>query len=88
MNEMTHKHHKKAKKHHKKHHQKSIQSLVETSAKTVKAPVAKPAPAAKNLISTKITNQDEFDKFAMNVDVPIDEVKAITLKVAPTYNLD
>jgi len=78
-----HKHHKKAKKHHKKHHQKSVHSLAE-----VKSEAPKAAPAAKSLIKTKASNQDEFDKFAQNVDVPIDEVKAITLKVAPTYNLD
>jgi len=51
-------------------------------------PAAKPAPVAKNLINTKAMAQDQFDKFSQNVDVPIDELKAITLKVSPTYNLD
>lgn len=32
--------------------------------------------------------QDNFDKFAQDFDVPIDEVRAITLKVSPTYKLD
>merc|ERR550514_396432 len=50
--------------------------------------MAKPAPQAKNLIATKEKGADEFDKFSQNVDVPIDEVKAITLKVAPTFNRD
>jgi len=46
------------------------------------------APAAKALVSTKAKAQDEFDKHSMPVDIPIDEVKAITLKVSPTYALD
>jgi hypothetical protein len=49
---------------------------------------AKPAPKASSLIGTKAKSQDEFDKFSQNVDVPIDEVKAITLKVAPTFTRD
>jgi len=71
--------------------QKEMLSVkVEIAAPAAKpiASKAKPAPASKNLLATKLTNQDEFDKFAQNVDVPIDELKAITLKVAPTYNLD
>jgi hypothetical protein len=82
-----HKHHNKkhhAKKHTKQHH---AASLAQTGEKKAATP-AKPAPVAKNLLKTKAKNQDEFDKFSQNVDVPIDEVKAITLKVAPTYNLD
>jgi hypothetical protein len=39
-------------------------------------------------MATKAKNADEFDKFSQNVDVPIDEIKAITLKVAPTYTRD
>jgi len=96
-------HHKKAKKHHKKHHQREAQSLMQTAeapkvapvpvvkaAPKAAAPIAhpKPAPAAKNLIATKAVSQDEFDKFAQNVDVPIDEIKAITLKVSPTFGRD
>jgi len=96
----TTKKHKKA-HHAKKHHQKAAHSLMQTSEektatkkveKKVEAPVAKkapmPAPKAKNLIATKATNQDEFDKYSQNVDVPIDEIKAITLKVAPTFTRD
>jgi hypothetical protein len=49
---------------------------------------ARPAPAAKHLINTKAQSQDQFDKFAQNVDVPIDEVKAITMKVSPTFTRD
>lgn len=45
-------------------------------------------PAAKSLLATKEKNQNDFDKFAQNVDIPIDELKAITLKVSPTYALD
>jgi len=94
---LEHKHHKKAKKHHKKHNQHHSQSLVETTEPVVApaAPVVKPvvvkpkpAPVAKNLLATKALSQDQFDKDAQNVDIPIDEVKAITLKVSPTYNLD
>jgi hypothetical protein len=40
------------------------------------------------MISTKAKAQDSLDKHSQLVDVPIDEVKAITLKVAPTYALD
>jgi hypothetical protein len=36
----------------------------------------------------KASSQDEFDKHSQTVDVPIDEVRAITLKVSPTYALD
>ena len=50
--------------------------------------VAMPAPQAVNFMSTKAKSQDEFDKFSQNVDVPIDELKAITLKVSPTFTRD
>jgi hypothetical protein len=53
-----------------------------------KPAVKKPAPVAAAFLNTKAMSQDQFDKQAQNVDVPIDEVKAITLKVSPTYNLD
>lgn len=52
------------------------------------APVqtAKPAaPAKSNLVAAKA---DPFDAFGQTTDVPIDEVKAITLKVNPTYSQD
>lgn len=35
-----------------------------------------------------IHNKDEFDAKSKRFDVPIDEVRAITLKVSPTYGLD
>ena len=44
------------------------------------------APASSNLVKTKAKN--DFDQYSMPVDIPIDEVKAITLKVSPTYHLD
>jgi len=100
----THKRHNKkaAKKHHKKHHQKSVESLVRVAEVAVAVPekkvevkvsvaqkaAPKPAPVSKSLVGSKATNQDAFDKFSQAVDVPIDEIKAITLKVSPTYNLD
>merc|ERR1711990_460141 len=84
-----HKKHHKNKKHHANKHAKQhhAASLAQTSEKKAATP-AKPAPVAKNLLKTKAKSQDEFDKFAQNVDVPIDEVKAITLKVAPTFTRD
>ena len=52
-------------------------------------PIQKQAPpSAKSLIATKDKSQSDFDKFSQNVDIPIDEVKAISLKVSPTYALD
>jgi hypothetical protein len=60
----------------------------QNSTKPADSKKAKPAPKATSLINTKAKSQDEFDKFAQNVDVPIDEVKAITLKVSPTFTRD
>merc|ERR1719272_2458982 len=88
------KHHKKH--HHKKHHhhEKPVQhenvviKAVETQAVAVKKEAPKSAPASKSLISTKATDAAEWAKWSQNFDVPIDEVKAITLNVAPTYDLD
>ena len=40
------------------------------------------------MISTKAKKGDTFDKNSQTVDVPIDEVRAITMKVSPTYALD
>ena len=48
-------------------------------------PVKPAAPAKSTLVAAKT---DPFDEFGQTVDVPIDEVKAITLKVNPTYNKD
>jgi len=39
-------------------------------------------------MNTKAADQDNFDKFSQNVDIPIDETRAITLKLSPTWNLD
>ena len=44
------------------------------------------APASSNLVKTQA--KGDFDQYSMPVDIPIDEVKAITLKVSPTYHLD
>ena len=44
------------------------------------------APASSSLVKTHAKN--DFDAYSMPVDIPIDEVKAITLKVSPTYHLD
>jgi hypothetical protein len=49
---------------------------------------SKTAPAAKSLLNTKATDAAEWERWSQNVDVPIDEVKAITLHVSPTYDLD
>merc|ERR1712127_707416 len=78
-----------ATKHHKKHHGKKHHHK-KPKAQAAVMVAAKPsaAPKASNLIATKAKAQDDFDKFSQMVDVPIDEVKAITLKVSPTYALD
>lgn len=44
------------------------------------------APASSSLVKTKAKN--DFEQYSQPVDIPIDEVKAITLKVSPTYHLD
>jgi len=84
----THKkhHHKKGKKHHHKHGKKQVEgvSFIQTDKKP--APVHAAAPASNNLVKTKAKN--DFEQYSMPVDIPIDEVKAITLKVSPTYHLD
>merc|ERR1712127_312162 len=78
-----------ATKHHKKHHGKKHHHK-KPKAQAAVMVAAKPsaAPKASNLIATKAKDADQFDKFSQLVDVPIDEVKAITLKVSPTYALD
>jgi len=40
------------------------------------------------MLATKGSSTDTFDKNSQQVDVPIDEVRAVTLKVSPTYALD
>ena len=47
--------------------------------------VAKVAPASKSLLNTKATNANPLEAQSQTVDVPIDEVRAVTLKVSPTY---
>jgi hypothetical protein len=91
------KHHKRGKKHHNKHshhahvsespiaNSKPEKSLVQTETNNV---VKKTVPSSNSLLNTKASNQTLFDKHAQVVDIPIDEVKAITLKVSPTYALD
>ena len=46
------------------------------------------APASNTLLGTKAKDAAEWAKWSQNFDVPIDEVKAITLNVSPTYDLD
>ena len=58
------------------------------SAVPVKAVLNKAAPASHTLVATKAKDAAEWEKWSQNVDVPIDEVKAITLHVSPTYDLD
>ena len=43
------------------------------------------APASKTLVATKGANDATLEKNSQNVDIPIDEVRAVTLKVSPTY---
>jgi hypothetical protein len=85
----THKHkkhhHKKGKKHHRKHPKPQQGAFVQTEKKNTVAPHSA-APASSSLVKTKAKN--DFDAYSMPVDIPIDEVKAITLKVSPTYHLD
>lgn len=95
-----HRHHKKQHGHHHKHghghHHKHghHQHKAPEQAKPVEHTEQKPVvahiapPTAKALVKTRAKSQDQFDKFSMPVDIPIDEVKAITLKVSPTYALD
>jgi len=84
----TKEHHHK--KHHKKHHhhdkkpkgQSNI--MTQVAAKTA-APIVKVAPASKSLLATKALNGNPLEAQSQTVDVPIDEVRAVTLKVSPTY---
>ena len=39
-------------------------------------------------MNTQAADAKDLDKQSQLLDIPIDEVKAITLKVAPTYKLD
>jgi len=57
-------------------------------AEVPKVVAKKDAPAAKTLLNTRAKDAAEWEKWSQNVDVPIDEVKAITLHVSPTYDLD
>jgi len=83
-----------AKKHHKKHgkkHHKAQKPMHQENSfvQTFKNQTVHSAPPmAKTLIKTKAAEADNFDKYAQAFDVPIDEAKAITLKVSPTYALD
>jgi len=45
-------------------------------------------PAHSSLINTVNKETAENDKYAQSFDVPIDEVRAINLKVSPTWKLD
>jgi hypothetical protein len=85
------------KKHHKKPHKKHAKKpaaaqqvgVTMIPAATPAKPVLnKAAPASHTLVATKAKDAAEWEKWSQNVDVPIDEVKAITLHVSPTYDLD
>jgi len=66
--------------------QRVEKSFIQTeSNNVVKKPVA---PAKKQMLSTKTADANNTDKHSQPIDIPIDEVKAITLKVSPTYALD
>ena len=65
--------------------QKPEKSFIQTETNNI---VKKVAPVSNTLLNTKSASQTDFDKHAQVVDVPIDEVKAVTLKVSPTYALD
>jgi hypothetical protein len=47
--------------------------------------MVKIAPASKSLISTTAKNPATLEAQSQSVDVPIDEVRAVTLKVSPTW---
>jgi len=84
-----HKHHHK--KHHKKHAKKP--ATAEHVGVTMLATAAKPAapksaPASGNLLATKAKDAAEWEKWSQNFDVPIDEIKPISIHVSPTYDLD
>ena len=84
--DLGHKHHKSHKKaHHKKHEKKPEQP--QAHAQQTPATNAT-APAQSSLLNTKAVGQDAMDAHGFSVDVPIDEVRAITLKVVPTYERD
>ena len=73
---------RKHKKHHKHHHKHP-----KGAALVQDAPAEKPKqPRANNFMSTK--SKTETHSRGRSVDVPIDEVRAITLDVAPTYSRD
>jgi len=78
------KHHKhaKGKRHHHKHAKPHAEGFVQTHANATHTN----APASSSLVKTHAKN--DFEAYSMPVDIPIDEVKAITLKVSPTYHLD
>merc|ERR1712195_418125 len=80
--------HKKHHKHEKKpvQHENVVVKIAETAVAKQAAP--KSAPASKTLIGTKATDATEWAKWSQNFDVPIDEVKPITIAVSPTYDLD
>ena len=65
--------------------------MIATEAAKTKAPVvvaSKTAPAAKNLLATRAKDAAEWEKWSQTFDVPIDEVKPITVKVSPQDDLD
>lgn len=83
---MNYEHHEKPVTIKLKEDEQDSSELVQEKEEQAKKPSG--PPAAKSLLSTKDKNQENFDKASQLVDVPIDEVRAITLKVAPTWKLD
>jgi hypothetical protein len=66
--------------------QNAERSLLQTESNNV---VKKPAaPVRRQMLGTKDVSAPSFDAHSQPIDIPIDEVKAITLKVSPTYALD
>ena len=72
------------KKHHHHKHHKGV-TFVQTQNNSTKEVVHAAPPKTTTLVKA---DDEGFDKYAQAFDVPIDEVKAITLKVSPTYALD
>ena len=62
----------------------SVQGLLKMSEK--KGPAG--PPRAVNMANMKATGQDAADAKSQTTQVPIDEVDAIGVKVAPTFPLD
>lgn len=68
---------------------KNATTLAEPAKNATNAfPQKQGPPKAASLMKTTAKEQGAFDAQAQDFDIPIDEVKAITLHVSPTYALD